>query len=92
MEGRRGGVTRQWTGKPDTHPDTRVGKSGEARTKQARLTLGDLCDVGRTRLRGRQRPGKAAQKSAEAIVPAYAEGLRRGKGRIFNCKEPVGTT
>jgi hypothetical protein len=42
IEGRRGGVTRQWTGMPDTHPDTRVGKSGEALAKEAWLTLGGL--------------------------------------------------
>ena len=42
IEGRRGGVTRQWTGTPDNHPDTRAGKSGGARAKQQRLTLGDL--------------------------------------------------
>src|ERR1700693_4634088 len=42
ISGRRGGVTRQWTGTPDSHPDTRAGKSGGARAKQQRLTLGDL--------------------------------------------------
>jgi hypothetical protein len=42
IEGRRGGVTRQWTGTPDNHPDTRAGKSDGARAKQQRLTLGDL--------------------------------------------------
>jgi hypothetical protein len=30
-------------GTPDHHPDTRAGKSGGARAKQQRLTLGDLC-------------------------------------------------
>jgi hypothetical protein len=42
IEGRRGGVTRQWTGKPKSHPNTRAGKSGGARGKASRLTLGDL--------------------------------------------------
>jgi hypothetical protein len=42
IEGRCGGVTRQWTGTPGDHPDTRTGKSGSARAKQQRLTLGGL--------------------------------------------------
>ncbi len=42
IQGRRGGVTRQWTGTPDSHLDTRAGKSGGARAKQQCLTLGDL--------------------------------------------------
>jgi hypothetical protein len=42
VTGPRGGVTRQWTGTADSHPDTRAGKSGGARAKQQRLTLGDL--------------------------------------------------
>jgi hypothetical protein len=42
IQGRRGGVTRQWTGTPNHHPDMRAGKSGGARAKQQRLTLGDL--------------------------------------------------
>jgi hypothetical protein len=41
-KGRRGGVTRQWTGKPNSHPDTRAGRSGGGRRKASRLTLGDL--------------------------------------------------
>ncbi len=28
IAGRRGGVTRQWTGTPDSHPDAHAGKSG----------------------------------------------------------------
>jgi hypothetical protein len=42
IQGRRGGVTRQWTGTPDRHPDTHAGKSGGNRGKEARLTPGDL--------------------------------------------------
>jgi hypothetical protein len=42
IEGRHGGVTRHWTGTPDSHPDTHGGKSGGDRGKEARLTLGDL--------------------------------------------------
>ena len=42
IEGRRGRVTRQWTGMPDNHSDARVGKSGEGRGKESCLTLGDL--------------------------------------------------
>ena len=42
IQGLCGGVTRQWTGTPDDHPDTRTRKSGSARAKQQRLTLGDL--------------------------------------------------
>jgi hypothetical protein len=33
ISGRRGGVTRQWTGTPNHHPDTRACKSGGARAK-----------------------------------------------------------
>lgn len=42
IRGRRGGATRHGTGTPDRHPGTRAGKSGGARAKQQRLTLGDL--------------------------------------------------
>jgi len=42
IRGRCGGVTRQWTGTPDAHPDTRTGKSGGDQGKGQRLTLGDL--------------------------------------------------
>jgi hypothetical protein len=41
------GATRQRTGRPDRHPDTHVGKSGEARGKESRLTLGGLVRWGK---------------------------------------------
>jgi hypothetical protein len=62
-------VTRQWTGTPNSHCVGDEGKSGEARVKDAQLTLGDLhaCprDFG---LPQRQRAGKGVEKSAEAVV------------------------
>ncbi len=69
IRSRPGGVTRHWTGRPKSHSDTPVGKSGGDRGKDAGLTLGGLRD----RLPGgglpqRQRSGKGAEKSAEAIV------------------------
>jgi len=54
---------------PDNYPDTRTGKSGEGRGKEAFLTLGGLSscrhddDYG-----GGKRRGKGGEKSAEAIV------------------------
>lgn len=42
IQGRPGGVTRQWTGTPESHPDTRAGRSGEARGTEPQLTPGDL--------------------------------------------------
>ena len=58
----------QWTGKPKGESDTRTGKSGSARGKDQRFTLGDLPispDVGAG---GRRRPPMGREKSAEAIV------------------------
>ena len=56
IQGRRGWVTRQWTGTPDSHSDAHAGKSGGARGKEARLTLGDLrSSAGRSGLPPRQR-------------------------------------
>ncbi len=42
IEGRRSGVTRQWTGRPNSYSDRCAGKSGGDRGKDARLTLGGL--------------------------------------------------
>ena len=42
IQGRRSGVTRQWTGRPDSHSDRCAGKSGGDRRKDVRLTLGGL--------------------------------------------------
>ena len=42
IQGHYGGVTRHGTGMPGSHPDTRRGKSGGDRWKEARLTLGGL--------------------------------------------------
>ena len=42
IQGRRGGVIRQWTERPKSHSDTHAGKSGEGRAKEAQLTLGGL--------------------------------------------------
>jgi hypothetical protein len=49
-------------------------KSGAARRKQTRLTLGGLIAC-RDRLPRRQRRGMGDEKSAEAIVGSNAEGL-----------------
>mgnify|MGYP000688788841 FL=1 len=40
--GPRSGVTQQWMGKPDSHPERGAGKSGGSRGKETRLTLGGL--------------------------------------------------
>jgi len=42
IQGRGGGVSQQWMATPNNHSDTHLGKSGEARRKESRLTLGDL--------------------------------------------------
>lgn len=68
IQGLSGGVTRQWTGTPESQADTRTGKSGSARAKDQRLTLGDLpvspaIGVGR-----RQRGLTDRKKSAEVVV------------------------
>jgi hypothetical protein len=42
ISGRRGGVTRQWTGTPESHSDTQVGRSGGRRGQESQLTLGGL--------------------------------------------------
>ena len=42
IQGRGGGVSQHWMARPDNHSDTHLGKSGEARRKESRLTLGDL--------------------------------------------------
>jgi len=42
IQGRGGGVSQQWMATPDSHSDTHLGKSGEGRRKESRLTLGDL--------------------------------------------------
>ena len=42
IQGRCSGVTRQWTGRPDSHSDRCAGKSGGDRRKDVRLTLGGL--------------------------------------------------
>ncbi len=64
----------------------RAGKSGGVRGKALHLTLGDL-HIGNGRLLPlRRRIGKGVEKSAEAIVARKA----RVKGRIEQCKEPVG--
>ena len=44
IEGPHGGVTEQWIGRPNSHPERRGGKSGGDQGKEARLTLGDLCN------------------------------------------------
>ena len=43
IEGPRSGVTQQWMGMPDSHPERCGGKSGGDRGKETRLTLGGLC-------------------------------------------------
>jgi hypothetical protein len=40
--GRHSGVTQQWMGKPDSHPERCGSKSGGDRGKETRLTLGGL--------------------------------------------------
>jgi hypothetical protein len=42
IEGLRGGVTQQWMGTPNSHPERCGGKSGGDRGKETRLTLGGL--------------------------------------------------
>jgi hypothetical protein len=42
IPGRCDGVTRQWTGTPESQADMRTGKSGSDRVKDQCLTLGDL--------------------------------------------------
>lgn len=66
---------------PNSHPDTRTGKSGEGRGKETRLTLGGLYICwGRTQLPGQQWFGMGIEKSAEAIL---ARSLVWVKGRIL---------
>ena len=69
IQGRRGGVTRQWTGTPDSHADTHAGKSGGRRAKDAQLTLGGLpvCPDD-TDHRDGNAAGWTWEKSAEAVV------------------------
>lgn len=84
IQGRRGGVTRLWTGTPDSHPDTRAGKSGGDRVKETRLTLGGL-RLSRTKRVASGRPdAKEAEESAEAIVAAQAVKGRIPKGKAVN--------
>ena len=69
IQGLHGGVTRQWTGRPNRHPDTHAGKSGEARVKDASLNLGGLVRCpDDPDYRGGNTTGMACEKSAEAIV------------------------
>lgn len=42
IRGQGGGVSQHWMARPDNHSDMHLGKSGEARRKESRLTLGDL--------------------------------------------------
>lgn len=68
IPGRPRGVTRQWTGMPNRHPDTRpVDPAGpEGRTQ--RLTWEISFAVRHEGLPAWQHGGKAGEKSAEAIV------------------------
>ena len=68
IRGRCGGVTRPWTGKPNSHSDTRIGKSGGDRAKDQRLTLGDLFVSPAIGVGRRQRRPMDGEKSAEAII------------------------
>jgi hypothetical protein len=43
IEGQRSGVTRQWTGRPNSHPGAVGVNPAGGRGKEARLTLGGLC-------------------------------------------------
>ena len=99
IQGQRGGVTRQWTGTPNRHPDTHGGKSGEARVQHSRLTLGDLpARPDEPDYRVGNAAGWAREKSAEAVVdrssmlvaparggPTYL--VRATKGRTGHAKE-----
>ena len=42
IQGSHGGVTRPWTGRPGSHSDIRVSRSGEGRVTVTWLTLGGL--------------------------------------------------
>ncbi len=91
IQGRRSGVTRQWTGRPNSHPDTCVGKSGGDRGKDVRLTLGGLwgCPNGI----GTTAPATVGEGPGE-VSRGHSNSSRTGrmKGRIFYCKEPVRRT
>ncbi len=78
IEGRCGGVTRHWTGTPESQTDTRIGKSGGDRAKDQRLTLGDLFRFrdDPEQVHGNV-PATPMEKSAEAVVVRV-----RTKGRI----------
>lgn len=70
IEGRHGGVDCEqswpWTGTPDSHPDTRVGKSGGSRMKETQLILGDLrvcpCEPGYPAGNSRRGPRRSQQR------------------------------
>ena len=69
IQGRRGGVIRQWTETPESHSDTHAGKSGGRRAKEAQLTLGDLLVCpDEPDYRDGNGVGRTWEKSAEAVV------------------------
>ena len=73
---------------PDNYPDTRIGKSGERRGKEACLTLGGLSACRREDdYGGGNGRGKGGEKSAEAIVDILN---LMPKGRILCCKVSLG--
>ena len=79
IEGYHGGVTRPWTGEPDSHPDTRGSRSGRDRRRETQLTLGGLGTCLVIRLLRRRRHGNGDEESAEVIVACELQ----VKGRIF---------
>lgn len=106
IQGRRGGVIRQWTEMPNSHPDAHAGKSGERRAKEAQLIPGrSPRPSGRAGLPRRQRRGKdlgevsrgrssspvhAADRKIKSVGRSNHASEGRMKGRIFLAKESVG--
>ena len=79
IQGRRGGVTRQWTGMPDSHPDTHAGKSGEARAKDYTTYPGrSLVSVRTIRTTApataRDGAGEVSRGRSSSLVLVYARG------------------
>ena len=84
IRGRRGGVTRLLTGTPDSHSDTRGGKSGGDRGKDQRLTLGDLHRSWTCPSSG---PATASDGGGEVSRGHSSRAGCAMKGRSHRCKE-----
>ena len=84
IRGRRGGVTRLLTGMPDSHSDTRGGKSCGDRGEDQRLTLGDLHRSWACPSSG---PATASDGGGEVSRGHSSRAGCAMKGRSHRCKE-----